>query len=348
LVFPAQALNNQSFVSGTGSNTNDCATVATACAGFVQAMAVTNPGGEITVVNTGDYGPVAIGQSVNITNDGAGEASILVGLGGVGIFISAGVGDVASLRGLVLDGQIIGNIGIDVTHASAVHIQNCVIRNWEGGGGGYGIAFIPSSRSQLFISDTIVFNNGSIALTGGILIEPQAGASADVVLDRVHLGNNVDGLLIDGAASGPGSHVIVRDSMMSGNAANGIHALTIPGMSPAFALVERSTMVNNGQNGILADGPGATVLLKESTIARNGTGVSTVNSGPADLVRDQHQQQQSWSRRNRDQLPLSLLTWQPTRGRADGPLQSDVADQGRRGRRARKAAPLPPKLAVIG
>ena len=46
----------------------------------------------------------------------------------------------------------------------------------------------------------------------GILVEPQAGTRADVVLDRVHLENNVDGLLIDGiATSGPGSHVVVRD-----------------------------------------------------------------------------------------------------------------------------------------
>src|SRR5262249_47748763 len=118
------------------------------------------------------------------------------------------------------------------------------------------------------------------SLTGGMLIEPQGFNRADVVLDRVHLENNVDGLIIDGAATGgPGSHVVVRDSVMSGNAANGIHAYTLAGGSPAFALVEHSSMVNNGQSGILADGPRATVLLKESTITRNGTGVSTINGG---------------------------------------------------------------------
>ena len=277
---PAEALNIKSYVAGTGSDANNCSTIPLACATFQGALNKTAPGGEITVVNTGDYGLVSIiSQSVNITNDGAGEASVAANIGG-GIGINAGAGDVVGLRGLLFDGFGAGTVGIQISSVSAVHIQNCVIRNLQASNS-FGIEFVPVRNSQMFVSDTIIFNNGSTSLTGGILIEPQnASSSANVVLDRVHLENNVDGLLIDGiVASGAGSHVVVRDSVISGNAANGIHALTIAGKSPAFALVERSTMVNNGQSGIRADGPGATVLLKESTIARNGTGVSTVNSG---------------------------------------------------------------------
>jgi parallel beta helix pectate lyase-like protein len=71
----------------------------------------------------------------------------------------------------------------------------------------------------------------------------------------------------------------MRDSVISGNVGNGIRAATSAGKGPAFALVERSSIVNNRLTGILAEGPGATILLKESTITRNGTGVSTSNSG---------------------------------------------------------------------
>jgi type V secretory pathway adhesin AidA len=66
---------------------------------------------------------------------------------------------------------------------------------------------------------------------------------------------------------------------MSGNAGNGIHAITAAGHAAAFAIVERSSMVNNGANGILADGPGATLLLSDSTVSRNGAGITTVNGG---------------------------------------------------------------------
>ena len=278
----------KTYVSNTGDDNNDCSTIATPCAHFQIALDRLIGGGEITVLNTGDYGPniLNIDKSVHITNDGAGEASIRPNGTAPGVSINAGAGDVVSLRGLVIDGsgivQGFGNarVGIEIQGASAVHIQNCVIRNFEDSNA-FGIVLIPNARTRLFISDTIIYNNGTQSLTGGILIEPQnANSNVDVVLDRVHLENNVDGLLIDGlVTSGPGSHVVVRDSVISGNAANGIHALTRPGMSPAFAFVEHSSMVNNGQSGILADGAGATVLLNDNTITRNGAGISAINGG---------------------------------------------------------------------
>src|SRR5262249_7417854 len=145
---------------------------------------------------------------------------------------------------------------------------------------GFGIGFFPQGNSRLFVSDTIIFNNGSVAASGGIYLQAQLGGTIEAVLDRVHLENNVEGLLIDGRfATGNGTHVVVRESVFSGNALNGIHALTQPGQSPAFAFVERSSMLNNAQNGILVDGPGATLLLSDSTVARNNTGIAAVNSG---------------------------------------------------------------------
>jgi hypothetical protein len=137
------------------------------------------------------------------------------------------------------------------------------------------------------VSDTIIFNNGASSFTAGMTITNANGGSAKVVLDRVHLENNVDGLLIVGSfTSGAGARVIVRDSVLSGNAANGIHAFTQPGQAPAFGVVERSSIVNNKQNGILADGPGATLLLNDSTVARNNAGITTTNGGQLFSYRD--------------------------------------------------------------
>src|SRR5262249_29802100 len=115
---------------------------------------------------------------------------------------------------------------------------------------------------------------------GGRLVRSLGASHGSSALDRVHVENNVDGLLIKGDfTAGAGTHTVVRDSVISGNAQNGIHAFTLPGQSPAFALVERSSIVNNRQSGILADGPGATLLLNDSTVARNNIGIGTVNSG---------------------------------------------------------------------
>ena len=281
---PARAQNAKSWVANFGSDANSC-TLAQPCATLQHAHDQTNQGGEIGILTPGDYGGsgtprLQIGKSIHITNDGVGEATILAGGVASGIFIIAGAGDVVSLRGLMIDGQFTSLLGIALDSASALHIQHCVIRNFQGNMAGIGLAVDSVANVQVFVSDTIIFNNGTGANTGGISLGSSFAKSVNAVLDRVHVENNVDGLVVVGFIStGIGTHVIVRDSVISGNAANGIHMVTQAGKSPVLALVERSSLVENAAAGILADGPHAIVLLKESTITRNGTGVSTVNSG---------------------------------------------------------------------
>ena len=280
---PARAvLPSSVWVANYGADTVDCGPIATPCASLYQANRLVANGGQIGFLTPGEYIGVNIDGSLHIANDGVGEVIILAGTESFyGFVLLAGPGAVVSIRGLVIDGQGNGIKGIQGDNVGALHIQNCFIRNFEAAGGStFGISFAPSRASQLFISDTLIFNNGSVSLTAGILVEPQRGGQANVVLDRVHLENNVDGLLIVGSlGTGAGARVLVRDSVFSGNAANGIHALTAAGASAAFEVVERSSFVNNAGVGILTDGPRATVLLKDSTLTLNGTGVSTVNGG---------------------------------------------------------------------
>ena len=277
------AVGAKTWVSHNGNDANNCLTPAQACLTFSGALSATAPGGEIGVVDANDYATASITFSVSITSDGAGVATInLFGPfdSGPGLLISAGAGAVVSLRGLVIHAYAGGDTGIHITSASAVHIQNCVIRNFQAAGRGYGIAFQPLGNTQLFVTDTLIYNNGTVAGTAGIYIGPTDTGSANVVLDRVHLENNVIGLWVDGFHGNPnGAHVIVRDSVISGNAGDGIQARSMPGAAPVFVLVEHTSSVNNGGIGIHADGPHATILLKDNTITRNGIGINAVNSG---------------------------------------------------------------------
>src|SRR5262249_43491998 len=215
----AGAPASQPSVSAAGNDGNAC-TLAAPCLTFQRALTQTTAGGEIGVLGPGSYGPLDITTSVNVTNDGSGEASILVPSGGgIGIMVDAGRGDIVRLRGLIIEGQAAGSVGIEFVTGSALHVQNCVIRNLEDIGAGIGIMMLPGGASQLFVSHTIIFNNGSFPNTGGILIQPHGTGSADVVLDRLRLENNVFGLKADGSRStGPGAHVVLRGSVVSGNA----------------------------------------------------------------------------------------------------------------------------------
>jgi len=271
---------NKVWASNVGADSGTCGSVASPCATFSGALNNVAAGGEIGVLTPGDFGPVHISKSVNITNDGVGEASILVGSSGSGIQVDANSGDVISVRGLVIDGQGVGAEGIRIRVASAVHVQNCVIRNLEFSGSGAGIFLTALVSIQLFVSDTTIYNNGSAAPTGGILVKPQNTGSATVVLDRVHLENNVIGLWVIGEAStGNGAHVVIRDSVVSGNASDGILATSQPGQAAAFVVVEHTSAVNNAVTGILANGPRATIVLNDDTIYRNGAGISALNGG---------------------------------------------------------------------
>ena len=273
---PARATLLKIWVSNAGADNNTCGDSSTPCRTFFQAVTNVTAGGEIGVLTPGDYGFLEITKAVSITNDGTGEASIFAppGASQAGILIAAGNGDIVSLRGLIIDGLAGAQYGIFIQRASAVHVQNCVVRNFEAQNG-WGIVNASKSSTVLFVSDTLIYNNGSNPGTGGVQIQ-SFGVRANAVLDRVHLENNVIGLSVDGRAVGP-SRALIRDSVVSGNATDGILAIT--GNAPAFIVVEHTTTLYNAGVGIHADGPGGTILLNDNTVTLNGTGISATNSG---------------------------------------------------------------------
>src|SRR5262249_53883619 len=146
---PARAAGAKTWVANNGIDGPSCGAAATPCRTFQQAHNNVAAGGEVGVLIPGDYGQFAIGKSVNITNDGTGEAGVAAPAFLVAVQISAGVGDIVSLRGLVIDGQGQGERGIQISGATAVHIQNCVIKNFEAAGDGFGITLAVAGASQL-------------------------------------------------------------------------------------------------------------------------------------------------------------------------------------------------------
>jgi len=281
---PALAQGAISYVSLIGSDSNICGFPFSQgpndsqgpCRSLQRAVDLTLPGSEIVISGPGlwSFSPVTINKSVSISTDPGFDAHVgTLTAGAVIITIDATRGDVVSLRGLTIDGSGKGSIGVLVREASAVHVQNCVIRNFEGQNG-WGIVHSPvAGTSKLFVSDTIIYNNGSNPGTGGLLVQPIGAASAPVTLDRVHLENNVVGLWVDGRLSVTGSRTLIRDSVVSANAGDGIIAISQPGQAPAFILAERTTSLNNGAIGIHANGPRATILLNDNTITQNGAGI---------------------------------------------------------------------------
>jgi hypothetical protein len=267
---PAQAIPN-TWVASNGSGS--ACTRAAPCAGFGVAHLQTDDGGEINCVDAGNFGNITINRSITI--DCTGTFAEVTG----GLLIETD-NVVVTLRGLSFNDQGgTGTFGIRFTNGSALHIENCHIIGFRGTSLGHGISFAPAiGTSKLYVSNTLVANNGPAgAGGGGILIQPTGSASAQVVIDGVKVHNNTQGIRADGNATTGTIDLLVRDSAVSGSTLNGIVAINNGG-GAVSAMVSRTESTNN-LNGVLANGAGATLRISGSTLTRNGTGLRAVNGG---------------------------------------------------------------------
>jgi hypothetical protein len=133
LTLPAAfGANQQSWVSSTGSDGNDC-TRAHPCATFQGALAKTNTGGAIGVVDPADYGPISTSSGVTI--DGGGTAQISVSRStGAGILNDSP--NPVTIRNLVIGcSSITGNLfGVGIyNHGTGMYVENVTISNCDSG-----------------------------------------------------------------------------------------------------------------------------------------------------------------------------------------------------------------------
>src|SRR4030095_3210618 len=94
----------RTFVSVSGHDTSPSCSIANPCRSFDKAITVTDPDGEIVVLDSGGYGRVTIDRSVSIIAPPGVYAGISVFPGETGV-ISNTAGVKIVLRGVLLNGQ---------------------------------------------------------------------------------------------------------------------------------------------------------------------------------------------------------------------------------------------------
>jgi hypothetical protein len=258
-VAPSRAQNARTFVSGQGSDANNC-TLAAPCRTFAAAFAVTNAGGSIGALDPADYGTLTITRAISIVNDGDGSATVLAPATGdsTGITINAGADD--DVTGAQRAVQF--NTGRSLT------IDNCVIRNM----GTFGIEFAPNGTSQLNISSTLVDNTRYAA----VYVHPSGSGSVRAILTRVLLYNGRTGgglghgLAVDGTNSTGTVQATVWDSVAAGNDV-GFGSISKKNQAPATLTLFHSVAANNG-SGVSALDNGAMVRFADSIVTGNSRG----------------------------------------------------------------------------
>jgi len=269
----ALALSQRTFVASYGSDGNACS-IGAPCRSFGSAVGKTSPGGEVIVLDSAGYGPVAIGQSISITAAPGIYAGITVS-GNYGIAI-AGPAIVVALRGLTINGPA-GNYGIQFADGARLIIDRCTISNIgyqsiglsttsvadvtitnvRVEGGVYGIAIGDNIRAVITDSQ---FSYATI----GIMVLP-ASASAEAQIERVIVDHSADiGIGFNGQNAGVRGHI--SSSQVVNNKGHGIAAF-----QGSLVYVTDSRIMSNQRVGI-DQSNGGLVMLATSVIAFNTNG----------------------------------------------------------------------------
>ena len=279
---PVYAQNIETFVSGTGNDSNNCSTVALACRSFGKALMQTFSGGQITVLDSADYGVANITGGISIVNESAGTATNMTGGGGFAgingmIYIGAGPNDVVTLRGLVLNAATFsGNSSFDgllINNAQRVNIENCTILAAPGAGifvtPGLQPATLPASIN-INIQNTTINGSGS-----GVKVLSTVSAPVNITIAGSHIDNNFGGgLRIDGGSGGPIT-VSISDSSISHNGGNGLNVVS--SASNAMVNLLRDIIGFNGVAGVQANGTSAAVVVNGTAFLNNATALSVVS-----------------------------------------------------------------------
>lgn len=271
LANPASAQASRTWVSTFGDDGNSCSR-ANPCATFATALAATAAGGEINCVDSGAFASVTITKSVTINCEAHFAGVLAAGTNGITVNVTGA--DIVTLRGLDIEGVATGTNGIRFIGAGTLHIQHSTIRNFRATNAASGILVAPTGAARLFISDTVVSDNGN-----GILIKPTGSGSVKGALEGVQAERNNIGIDVSTVGlTGSGVNLTVSDSIMAGSNSRGLGATT--GSGPAInVMVDNSALVNNGGPGAFASGALATVRLAKSSLTGNNVASSVASSG---------------------------------------------------------------------
>jgi hypothetical protein len=276
LWLPASAFGQsaQSWVSGVGSDSNDPCSRTAPCQTFNGALALTAAGGEISVLDPGEFGPagntsgtgpvtgpVLITQSVTISAVGV-TAGVIPATATDAIDIDA-PGDVVILRGLDINGDGVGLDGIKVTAAATVRIEDSDIYGFTENG----IEFSPTGiGAKLFVENSSIGDNGG----DGVLIDPVSAGSATAALTNDNVVANGCGLVASSlGASAP----------FSTGCGTPVGGATTPAVGVASLIATNISSADNLETSVLVDGADATGTIGGDIVDGSSVGLQERNGG---------------------------------------------------------------------
>jgi len=186
MTMPAAAQTDVTFLSTSGSDSNNCSRAAP-CVSFNGVLPKTLAGGRIEVLNTGIYGFGNFTKSVTVA--AAGGQPIFPAFGAAIALTINAPGKTVILDGFTILKAV--SLGVDIPAARQVELRNCLIRGTNFSSNSGSVSVRTSENTNVFISDC-TFTDSSPAVS-----VRSNGKVARAFLDRVTLFRS--GVLVDGA-----------------------------------------------------------------------------------------------------------------------------------------------------
>lgn len=243
------------WVSNAGQDAGLCPITAP-CATFAYAVTATTAGGELSVLDPGDYGPMTITHAITV--DGGGFAQGLAAGEGTYYTISAGVADIVQIRNLTLEGA--GQVyGILFNSGAQLHLDHVKVD-------GFSVClsvgnFSPPTEAKELTVENSSFNNcGNTA----ILVQGSSSFVTKIVNTQVH--HSPTGVQVETGTA------LISHSVFSGEPTPSISSFGVVSNGPGVDVMVDDCAMSDFPFG-LAAGDNSSIQVSRSTISHNQTGL---------------------------------------------------------------------------
>jgi hypothetical protein len=241
------------WVSGVGDDGNPCSHTAP-CLTFAGALGQTNPSGQISALDPGNFASATITQAVTIDGNSI-PTEIVASVAGTSLTISAGATDVVILRHLTLNGAGVGTTGIQFNSGQQLIIQDCSIVDFTD----TGISINSTNAGNVVIINTTI-SNGTTGISVNGTTSPLNVSLLNVSIKETTTAG-VDALF---------GNVDIANSFITQNSGVGVKA-------EGTSVVSCSNNVFTSNGTALQSVTGATIRISNNDFYDNGTTIG--NSG---------------------------------------------------------------------
>jgi hypothetical protein len=257
---------SQVFIGAkTGQDAGACTTAAP-CRNVNYALTQVAAGGEINIVESGDYAAATINKAVTVQAAPGVVATFSTAFSSC-IAINAGASEVVSLRGLFLNGQGTAAQGVSGNSAAAVLLDRLTITRFTSQG-----IILNNTNGKNAITNTVVTNCnvgiGVTSIAAGLL-------SMHTAIENCQVQNCQTGYSIAANFSLNQVRATIRNSSASNCSSIGFNHVSLGGS--VAVMLEGILAFNN--NTAVRSTSNTVVRVSNSTITYNDSGLNTSGGG---------------------------------------------------------------------